>query len=133
MSHFNDRIRQHAGEIVRFGVVGTVAMAVHYGVYYALLGTLSANKAFAIGFVASFVCNFALTTLFTFRVRFAVRRFLGFTASHCVNYLVQAALLNLFLSLGVPPAWAPLPVYAVSVPVNFVLVRCSMLGTKRNN
>jgi len=126
----SDSERRRVGEMLRFCAVGTAAMAVHYGVYYALLGAMPPNGAFAIGFAVSFVCNFALTTMFTFRVGFAARRFLGFAASHCVNFVVQAALLNLFLAAGVPKAWALLPVYAVSVPVCFLLVRRSMLGNR---
>lgn len=105
-------------------------MVVHYAVYYALLPVMTENAAFAIGFVVSFLCNFALTTLFTFHVGFALRRFLKFAASHAVNYAVQALLLNFFLMVGVPSVWAPLPVYAISVPISFVLVRLSMLGRK---
>lgn len=128
MQNFSSIFRGKTGEIIRFGIVGTVAMIVHYGVYYALLPSMTENIAFAIGFVVSFLCNFALTTLFTFHVSFATRRFLKFAASHAVNYIIQALLLNLFLWLGVPSVWAPLPVYAVSVPINFVLVRLSMIG-----
>jgi len=64
-------------------------------------------------------------------VGFAARRFLRFAASHAVNYAVQTVLLNFFLLIGVPAVWAPLPVYAVSVPISFVLVRLSMLGRGR--
>lgn len=131
MKPINEIFRGHIGEIIRFGIVGTVAMVVHYAVYYALLPVASENVAFAIGFVVSFLCNFALTTLFTFHVKFAARRFLKFAASHTVNYVVQALLLNFFLFVGVPSVWAPLPVYAISVPISFVLVRLSMLGRKR--
>lgn len=128
----SDAFRGHLGEIVRFGAVGTVALIVHYGVYRALLPAMSENAAFAIGFVASFLCNFVLTTLFTFHVGFAMRRFVRFTASHAVNYIVQAVLLNFFLFVGVPPTLAPLPVYAISVPISFLLVRLSMLGKNKS-
>lgn len=118
--------RANLGEIVRFCIVGTVAMAVHYGVYYALLPIVTANIAFAIGFLVSFLCNFLMTTVFTFHVGFAARRFARFTMSHVINYIIQAVLLNIFLAVGVNKALAPIPVYAVSVPINFLLVRLSM-------
>lgn len=120
-------------QMARFVATGVVATVVQYVVYYVLLPLVSENIAFTIGFVVSFLCNFVMTTLFTFRVAFAWRRFLGFASSHAVNYLVQVSLFNLFLWLGVPPKWAPLPVYAVAVPVSFLLVRLSMLGRKRKS
>ncbi len=40
-----------------------------------------------------------------------------------MNYLLQIGLLNFFLWTGVDEVWAPLPVYAITVPVNFILVR----------
>ena len=43
--------------------------------------------------------------------------------AHGLNFLLHLGLLQLFLWLGVPPQWAPLPVFAVAIPVNFLLVR----------
>ena len=40
-----------------------------------------------------------------------------------VNYLLQMAILALFIYLGVPKQWAPIPMFCVCVPVNFLLVR----------
>ena len=51
----------------------------------------------------------------------------GFTLSHIVNYLLQSGFLNLFIYvLKVPETWAPLPVYAITVPINFILVRTAL-------
>jgi putative flippase GtrA len=43
--------------------------------------------------------------------------------AHVVNWLLQLALLNTFLWMGVSKEWAPIPVFVISVPVNFLLVR----------
>ena len=40
-----------------------------------------------------------------------------------MNYVLHMVLLNLFLWFGVPSDLAPLPVFAVAVPVNFILVK----------
>ncbi|MCH5301975.1 MAG: GtrA family protein [Prevotella sp.] len=116
-------------EFLRFGVTGAVATAIHYAVYFALMRWLEANVAFTIGYVVSFLVNYGLSTWFTFHVRPTWARFLKFATSHAVNYVVQISLFNLFRWLGVPDAWAPLPVYAVAIPVNFLLVRLAL--TKR--
>ena len=43
--------------------------------------------------------------------------------AHIVNYLLHMALLNLFLFMGISKTWAPIPVFAIAIPINFLLVR----------
>ena len=75
------------------------------------------------GYGVSFVFNFFASTRFTFRVEANARRGAGFAFSHAVNYLLQMATLNFFLWIGLSKAWAPVPMFCICVPVNFVLVR----------
>ena len=110
-------------EIVRFGIVGVLATAIHYVVYCLLLGIVGHNLAFTIGYVVSFFCNYVLSSHFTFNVPMSVNKLMGFGMSHLTNYLIQMCLLNVFLWLGVKEIIAPLPVYAVAVPINYLLVR----------
>lgn len=39
------------------------------------------------------------------------------------EYTLQIVTLNVFVYLGVPRAIAPVPVFAIAIPVNFLLVR----------
>ena len=110
-------------EFVRFCVVGVIATGIHYGVYLLLLRLMPANPAYTIGYVVSLGCNLLLTSLFTFRERITWKRTLGFLASHGVNYALHIAFLNLFLYFGVEERWAPILVYCLVVPINFILVR----------
>lgn len=110
-------------EFVRFAVVGVVATALHYGIYYLLQTAIGAGAAYTVGYVISFAANFALTTLFTFRTKATVGRGLGFGLAHLCNYLLQMGLLYAVLALGVAREVAPLPVYCIAVPVNFLMVR----------
>ena len=114
-------------QFVRFGIVGTIAMLLHYGIYFLLLDHMDKNVAYTIGYFLSFVCNFIMSSYFTFRVPPTLKRFLRFAGSHGINYFVYIGLFNVFLFLGVHPKWAPLPVYAVAVPISFLLVRLAML------
>lgn len=110
-------------EAVRFGLVGVLATALHYGIYLALRIVIPIYIAFTVGYVLSFLLNFYLTSRFTFGASPTWKRFTGMVGAHAVNYLLQTALLWLFIHVGVPESLAPIPVYAVAVPVNFLLVR----------
>ncbi|MDR0896085.1 MAG: GtrA family protein [Prevotellaceae bacterium] len=110
-------------EFIRFAVVGVMATGVHYGAYWGLQFFLPVNVAYTIGYIVSFILNFYLTAFFTFRRSPSWRKGVGFGGAHLVNYLLHIALLNLFLGLGVGRQLAPLPVYAIAIPVNYLLVR----------
>ena len=112
-----------AGEAVRFALVGVAATVLHYAIYWLLLGLIGQTPAYTVGYALSFLMNFLLTARFTFRRQATARLGLGVAASHLVNYLLQLGLLNAFTALGVSPRWAPVPVFAVCIPVNFLLVR----------
>jgi putative flippase GtrA len=110
-------------EFIRFAIVGVIATAIHYGLYYLLNRWINVNVAYTIGYVVSLCCNFFLTAYFTFRSEANAKRGAGFLFSHGVNYLIHMGLLNLFLWIGLPENIAPVPVFAIAIPVNFLLVR----------
>lgn len=116
-------LKRTAGEFIRFGLVGGTCTAFHYGLYYLLQLWINVNLAYSAGYVLSFVVNFYLTSWFTFGTAPSWKRFVGMIGAHGVNYLLHMVLLNLFLWAGIPQEWAPLPVFAIAIPVNFVLVR----------
>ena len=125
------RTSQKLREFIRFAIVGVLATGIHYGIYLLLLWlydikqdeTTYADIAYTIGYVLSFLCNLWLTAHFTFREKLTIKRGGGFALSHIINYLLHIALLSLFLWLGVPNKWAPIPVYCLVIPINFILVR----------
>lgn len=120
-------------EMMRFVVVGITATAIHYGVYLALQWLMNASIAYTIGYLVSFVANYLLSARYTFRKETNKKNGIGFACAHVVNYLLQMGLLNLFLYLGVSKQLAPLPVYCISVPVNYLLVRTAFTGIKHQN
>ncbi len=115
--------RKTWGEVRRFVVVGIVAAAVHYAVYWLLMQRIEVNTAYTIGYVVSFVVNYYLSARYTFRRKKSVGNGLGFVGAHVCNYLLQMLLLNFFLWIGLGKTLSPIGVYAIAVPVNFVLVR----------
>lgn len=110
-------------EFVRFAIVGIIATAIHYGLYYFLIRVLNVNIAYSIGYIVSLLCNFFLSATFTFKSSANVKKGFGFVCSHFINYLLHIGLLNLFLFLGVPEKIAPFPVFCCVIPINFLLVR----------
>ncbi|MDR1761396.1 MAG: GtrA family protein [Bacteroidales bacterium] len=131
-------------EFIRFAIVGVVATGIHYGVYLLLLQVIQHDTlyretvAYSIGYVVSFVFNFILTNVFTFKTKANVKKTIGFAMSHAINYGLHIMLLNFFLWLSLPQftvvfktyellvtpvEYAPILVYAIAVPVNFLLVR----------
>ena len=114
-------------KFVRFCIVGVIATAIHYAIYYALqtLGNSQVwlTAAYTIGYGLSMVCNFFLTTWFTFRSKVSIGKLAGFGGSHAINYSLQIVLFNAFISLGVNHVVVPFMVYAIAVPTNFMILR----------
>lgn len=117
--------RERLGEILRFGIVGAAATAIQYVIYLLMVHLVHSgvNVANTIGYVLSFFFNFVASTRFTFRVKATAGRGMAFAFCHLVNYLLQLLMLNLFIHWGVGKSLAPLPMFMVCVPVNFLLVR----------
>lgn len=120
---FRNMDRNSINEILRFGIVGFVATVIHYGVYLLLQLRIDVNVAYTTGYFVSFIVNYILSARFTFRKKATVKNGIGFIGAHVVNYLVHVSLLNLFLWLGISRALAPIPVYSIAIPINFMMVR----------
>ena len=128
IDRLDEHRREQLGEVIRFGVVGVLATFIQYAVYWVLIRWLNPSVSMTIGYVVSFAFNFLASTRYTFRVKASARRGAGFALSHGVNYLLQMVTLNLFLWLGFSKQWAPIPMFCVCVPVNFLLVRFFLKG-----
>lgn len=110
-------------EFIRYVLVGTLAAAIHYGIYYMLQVKIDVNVAYTTGYLISLACNFMLTTYFTFRTKPSTGKALGFGISHLINYVLHIGLFNLYLYVGISRELAPVLVLAVAVPLNFILLK----------
>lgn len=126
--NIQDIYKKLGGEAFRFILVGGLATGVHYGIYILLSLWINVNLAYTVGYGLSFILNFYLSNFFTFRTKPDWKKGVGFGASHLINYGLHIALLNFFLWLGLTNAIAPLFVFAIVIPVNFVLVRLALKG-----
>lgn len=110
-------------EFIRFVMVGISATALHYGLYFIFQRAINVNIAYTVGYVISFIANFYLTAYFTFKRKPSWKKAFGFGGAHLVNYLLHIILLNFFLWIGFSKPLAPIPVFSIAIPVNFLLVR----------
>ena len=110
-------------ELYRFGVVGCIATFIQYITYYILLSIFVHSIAYSIGYILSFSVNYILTTAYTFKVKRTRKNWIGFVLSHLVNYCLQIGLLSFFVVIGINKTIAPIPVFAICIPTNFILVR----------
>lgn len=110
-------------QIKRFVIVGVLATIIHYIIYLSLNYIIVSWIAYSIGYGISFLFNFYLSSVFTFKTKTSIKKGIGFAVSHALNYLLHITLLSLFLKLGIKEEFAPIPVFAIAIPVNFILVR----------
>lgn len=123
--------REKILEIVRFGITGIVSTLVTYAVYYVCLLWLNPTLSFSIGYIVAMIVNYILTTSFTFKVKANKKNAAGFVISNVINYGLCTLFLNFFIWIGVSKKLAPIPMYAICIPLNFLIVRFVMKGKKQ--
>ena len=126
ITHILSRNRDKLLEVVRFGITGVVSTLVTYIVYYICLYWLNPTVSFSIGYIVSMIVNYYMTTTYTFKVKANKKNAAGFVVSNAINYLLCAFFLNLFIWIGVPERLAPIPMYIICIPINFLIVRFVM-------
>lgn len=114
-------------EFIRFVIIGFIATAIHYGIYF-LLGKLNFqyNIAYTLGYGISFIFNFFASNYFTFKTKPSTESGVGFALAHGFNYALQMLLLNTFIYLGISSVIAPVFVFAICIPTNFFIVRFAL-------
>jgi len=111
-------------EILRFGLVGSIATLLQYGFYVVFVKAVHVPPvpSTLISYALSFIFNFFLSNYFTFHSRPNAKKGLGFTLSHLFNMGLQTGLVAIFKGI-VGPTLALLPAMAICIPVNYLLVR----------
>lgn len=110
-------------QILRFGIVGVLATAIQYVVYIMLYASIGTNIAYTVGYGVSLVFNFVLSNYFTFKTNPSKEGGIKFGLAHGFNYLLQMALLNIFIYMNISENIAPFIVYSISIPLNYLLVK----------
>lgn len=111
-------------EFCRFVIVGLIATSINLITYYSLIKIVNMNSslAFSIGYGTSLLFNYFLTINFTFKTTHDNTKGAQFLFTHIFNYLLQLFLLNVLILMGHNDS-APILAQAISVPINFLLIR----------
>ncbi len=125
-------------QFARFILNGCLAAGVHYGVYLILIlladwqrpaveavmsRETSTSVAYVVGYIVSFAVNFYFTCVFTFRASPSWARFVGFSGSHVVNFLLHIVLFWACMQVGIHRLAAPIVVMGIAMLVQFTILR----------
>ncbi|WP_053207157.1 GtrA family protein [Jiangella muralis] len=119
------------GQALRFVVVGGINTATYYACYLLLREWIGYLPGHVVAFVLSTIGSFFLNTLYTYRVRPTLRRFLLFPLSTVANFVVTTTgVVVLIEYAGMDERAAPLVAAAIAIPVTFVVARRLLVGRK---
>ena len=102
-------------------------------IYCLFLLFTNTTIAYTAGYGVGLLCNYGLTTYFTFKGKPSKNNVAGFVGSHILNYLLEIGLLHLFLWLGISKWLSPILVMVIVVPINFVLLRLVFVKGKKGD
>ena len=115
----------------RFVLVGALGTGVQYGIYYLLLmvfqrqwpdvGILT-SVAFTVGFVVEMVCNYFLTSYYTFRVKPSLKNIGGFLIGRALNYVIQLLFLHTMIWLHISEELAGIIAIMLAGVINYFVL-----------
>jgi putative flippase GtrA len=115
----------------RFVLVGALGTGLQYGIYYLLLvlfqqrwGEMAVltSVAFSVGFFVEMVCNYFLTSFYTFRVRPSWKNVGGFVLGRTLNYFIQLLFLNTLIWLHMSEEIAGIVAIALAGVINYFVL-----------
>lgn len=116
---------------VRFVCVGALGTILQYGIFYLLLDlfqsrwpeqSILTSVAFSVGFVIEMVCNYFLTSFYTFRVSPSLKNAGGFLFGRAINYVIQLFFLNILILLYVSEEWAGIIAITLAGVINYFII-----------
>ena len=116
---------------VRFVLVGVLGTGLQYGIYYLLLGIFRSqfpgvgiltSIAFTVGFVMEMVCNYFMTSFYTFRVAPSLKNIGGFLMGRALNYVIQLLFLYVMIWLHMSEEWAGIVAIMLAGVINYFVL-----------
>ena len=131
MKTLTGRLPMKYRSAVRFVLVGALGTGLQYGVYYLLLGIFRSqfpgvgiltSVAFTVGFVTEMVCNYFLTSYYTFRVAPSLKNIGGFLMGRALNYVIQLLFLHMMIWLHISEEWAGIVAIMLAGVINYFVL-----------
>ena len=128
--------------VVRFVLVGAFGTGLQYGIYYLLLDffqsqwaevAILTSLAFTIGFVMEMICNYFLTSFYTFKTRPSWKNAGGFLFGRAINYVIQLLLLNFLIWLHLSEELAGIAAIALAGIINYFVLLPFYKDRKRDS
>jgi putative flippase GtrA len=131
MKTLTGRLPMKYRSAVRFVLVGAFGTGLQYGVYYLLLGffqrqwgdiAILTSVAFTTGFVVEMICNYFLTSYYTFRVAPSLKNIGGFLVGRSLNYVIQLLFLHILIWLHISEEWAGIIAILLAGVINYFVL-----------
>ena len=116
---------------IRFVLVGALGTGIQYGIYYLLLdifqrhwqdlGILT-SVAFTAGFIIEMICNYFITSFYTFKMRPSWKNAGGFLFGRAINYVLQLLLLNLLIWLHLSEEYSGILAIMLAGVINYFVL-----------
>ena len=125
---------------VRFTLVGAFGTGVQYGFYYLLLEFFQSpwpnvdiltSVAFTAGFLIEMICNYFLTSFYTFKMRPTWKNAGGFLLGRTVNYFIQLLFLNILIWLHLSEEISGILAIMLAGVINYFVLRPFYKDKKR--
>lgn len=125
---------------VRFTLVGAFGTGVQYGFYYLLLEFFQSHwpnvdiltsVAFTAGFLIEMICNYFLTSFYTFKMRPTWKNAGGFLLGRTVNYFIQLLFLNILIWLRLSEEISGILAIMLAGVINYFVLRPFYKDKKR--
>ena len=125
---------------VRFVLVGALGTGVQYGIYYLLLDffqghwpevEILTSVAFTAGFLIEMICNYFLTSFYTFKMRPTWKNAGGFLLGRTVNYFIQLLFLNVLIWLHLSEEISGILAIMLAGVINYFVLRPFYKDKKR--
>ena len=142
MKTLTGRLPKKYRSAVRFVLVGAFGTGLQSGIYYLLLEIFQrqwpemavlTSVAFTIGFVMEMICNYFLTSFYTFRIRPNWKNAGGFLFGRAINYVIQLLLLNLLIWLHLSEEWSGILAIALAGVINYFILLPFYNDKKKEN
>lgn len=116
-------------KFIIIGVINTLSTTIFASLFPK---SINANIAFILGYLMGTIISYVLNSIFTFKEKFAIPKYIKFFISTIPNYLVQqVSVIVIYNMLGMNRYIAYLFAAIIGVPVTFVLLK--VFAFKKNN